>query len=57
MNDNEKLLHQEITGHTIKTFFEVHTELHGIGYLENVYKRATVIALRDNACNATSKCP
>lgn len=47
MDEGETLVHGEITGAIIETFFEVHTELRGIGFLESVYKRAMVIALRD----------
>ena len=46
MEESQGLLHGAITVQIIKTFFEVHTEVRGIGFPECVYPRAMVIALR-----------
>src|SRR5438046_2969781 len=39
------LKHRELTGKIIEIFYEVYNEL-GFGFLEIVYKRAMVVALR-----------
>ena len=42
----ESLLHQQLTGTIIKTFYDVYNEL-GFGFLEKVYQNAMIIALAE----------
>ena len=44
--DEGRYEHQALTGRIIKVFYEVYNEL-GTGFMEQVYRRAMVIALGD----------
>ena len=46
MQDNDILLHQELTEKILGCCFDVMNEL-GVGFLESVYKNALLIALKD----------
>ncbi len=43
--DEHRYKHEELTGKILKVFYEVYNEL-GYGFLESVYEKAMVIALR-----------
>jgi hypothetical protein len=49
-------LHEELTRRIIGVCFEVSTEL-GAGFLENVYHKALLVALRDNGLDTQSAVP
>jgi len=57
MEERQGLLHGDITVQIIKTLFEVHTELRGIGFPESVYKRAMMIALRQKGLRCDVEVP
>ncbi len=46
-----KCIHKELTEKIIKSAYQVHNEL-GAGFLEKVYKKALLIALRENGLKA-----
>ena len=46
----------ELTGQVIGACFEVSNEL-GVGFLESVYEKALLVALRDKGINAHSQVP
>ena len=50
------MLHQELTGKILEACFEVSNEL-GSGFLESVYEKALLIALRQKGLNAQSQMP
>jgi GxxExxY protein len=50
------MLHEEITGKILHACFEVSKEL-GTGFLESVYEKALLIALRQKDLNAQSQTP
>jgi GxxExxY protein len=50
------LLHREITDRVLAVFYQVHREL-GAGFLEKVYHRAMVIALREARLRVTEHIP
>lgn len=50
------LLHTELTGLVLEVFYEVYNEL-GYGFLESVYKRAMLIALRARGLRALNETP
>ena len=50
------MLHEELTGKILETSFEVIKEL-GAGFLESVYEKALVIALRQKGIEAKSQVP
>lgn len=56
MISTQGLLHAELTEKILKVFFEVRAEL-GHGFLEVVFHRALLIALRDAGLKAESKVP
>ena len=56
MVSTQGLLHAELTEKILKVFFEVRAEL-GHGFLEVVFHRALLIALRDAGLKAESKVP
>lgn len=50
------MLHEELTGKILEASFEVIREL-GSGFLESVYERSLLIALRHKGLNATPQVP
>jgi len=50
------LLHEDLTERILKACFEVSNEL-GAGFLESVYEKALLIALRQQSLNAESQVP
>lgn len=50
------LLHKEITERIIETCYEVANEL-GAGFLESVYEKALLVALREKGIDAASQVP
>jgi GxxExxY protein len=50
------LLHSELTEQVIGAAYEVYNEL-GFGFLETVYEKSLVIALRDRGIDATAQKP
>ena len=48
------MLHEHITGQIIKAIYQVYTEL-GYGFLESVYEKALVIALREMGLKAETQ--
>ena len=58
MNADQKteLIHKELTEKIIGVFYDVYNEL-GHGFLESVYHKAMVLALRQAGLNAASKVP
>jgi GxxExxY protein len=50
------LLHEELTGKVLEACFEVSNEL-GAGFLESVYKKALLIALRQKGIRAKAQVP
>lgn len=54
--EGAKLLHNELTGLVIQAFYEVYNEL-GFGFLESVYKKAMLIALRERGLRALDEIP
>lgn len=52
----EQLLYEEITGAIIGCAFEVVNEL-GAGFLESVYEKALLVALRQKGLSATAQYP
>jgi len=50
------MLYQEITGKILEACFEVSNEL-GIGYLESVYEKALLVALRHKGLKAEPQVP
>jgi GxxExxY protein len=50
------MIHEELTGKILKVCFDVSNEL-GSGYLESVYEKAMLIALRDAGLKAQSQTP
>ncbi len=50
------MLYEEITGKILEAGFEISNEL-GIGYLESVYEKALLIALRQKGLKAESQFP
>jgi len=53
---NSNLLHRELTEQVIGVFYEVYNEL-GHGFLEVVYQRAMLIALRQRGLSAAAEVP
>jgi GxxExxY protein len=54
--DERGLAHSELTGQILATFYEVYNEL-GTGFLESVYNKAMVIALKDRGVAAVPEFP
>lgn len=50
------MLYEDLTGKILEACFEVSNEL-GIGYLESVYEKALLIALRQKGLKAESQIP
>lgn len=50
------MLYEELTGKALEACFEVAKEL-GAGYLESVYEKALLIALREKGCKAEAQFP
>jgi GxxExxY protein len=50
------LLYEELTGKILEASFEVIKEL-GAGFLESVYEKALLVALRQKAINVVSQAP
>ncbi|MDQ2746703.1 MAG: GxxExxY protein [Acidobacteriota bacterium] len=50
------MIHEEITGKILEACFEVSSEL-GIGYLESVYEKSLLIALRQKGLKAENQIP
>ncbi len=50
------MLYQELTGKILEACFEVSNEL-GSGFLESVYEKALLVALRQKGLNAESQIP
>ncbi len=50
------LLHKEITERIIEACYEVANEL-GVGFLESVYEKALLVALREKGIDAASQVP
>lgn len=50
------MIHEDLTEKIIKACFEVSNEL-GCGFLESVYQKALLIALREAGLNAVSQVP
>lgn len=53
---NPDLKHREITQTIIKTFYDVYNEL-GQGFVESVYEKAMIIALKANGLKVESQVP
>ena len=51
-----EIIHKELKGKIIGSCMEVHKEL-GFGFLENVYEKSIVIALRDRGLNVIEQKP
>ena len=56
MGKIDRMLHQEITERILAACFEVAGEL-GAGFLESVYEKALLIALRQKGLEAEEQCP
>ncbi len=54
--DSPPLLFEELTGRILATCFEVRNEL-GIGFLESVYEKAMLVALRQKGLEAKAQVP
>jgi GxxExxY protein len=52
----DHLLHSELTGRIIEAAYEVYNEL-GFGFLEAVYEKALLIALRERGIQAERQVP
>ena len=50
------MLHEELSGKILQACFEVSKEL-GYGFLESVYEKALIIALRQKGLNVISQAP
>lgn len=50
------MLHEELTGSILSAFYEVHREL-GHGFLESVYERAMLIALKGRGLGVVRQAP
>lgn len=50
------MIHEELTGSILSAFYEVHREL-GHGFLESVYERAMLIALKDRRLGVIRQAP
>lgn len=50
------MLHEELTGSILSAFYEVHREL-GHGFLESVYERAMLIALKSRGLDVVRQAP
>jgi GxxExxY protein len=50
------LLHEELTGRVLEACFEVSNEL-GAGFLESVYEKALLVALRQKRIEAKAQVP
>lgn len=50
------MLHEELSGKILQACFEVNKEL-GSGFLESVYERALVVALKQKGLNVISQVP
>lgn len=55
---DRELAHADITAQIVRAFFDVYNEL-GVGFLENVYKRAMVVLLKERgfACKVEVPIP
>lgn len=56
MGEEKELVHADITGQVVRAFFDVYNEL-GFGFLENVYKRALVVLLRERGLRCDVEIP
>jgi GxxExxY protein len=56
MNDNEKIIHKELSYKIVELAIEVHNEL-GCGFLEKVYENALVVLLEREGIPAKQQAP
>ena len=56
MEKEQGLVHADITAQVVRAFFDVYNEL-GFGFLENVYKRAMVVLLKERGYRCDVEAP
>ncbi|MEO7999856.1 MAG: GxxExxY protein, partial [Gemmatimonadaceae bacterium] len=56
MENEKELVHADITAQIVKAFYDVYNEL-GVGFLENVYKRAMVVLLKERGLRCELEVP